>query len=109
MHVDHVVPGLTPAEVGAYLAVGGPTSSPWPSIAPVAIAIGTSLVLDEFALILQMQDVYWSARAGSRSRWSHWRWRAWAWRCWVPPRSALDDVSKSELAVRRDAHSGRAG
>ncbi|HWG15880.1 MAG TPA: hypothetical protein VG268_21660 [Streptosporangiaceae bacterium] len=32
----------------------------WRCVAAVLIGVGTSLVLDEFALILHLQDVYWS-------------------------------------------------
>ena len=46
--------------IGAFTAVGGPDSLDWHSFAAVAVGIGTSLVLDEFALILHLQDVYWS-------------------------------------------------
>ena len=38
----------------------GPDSLGWRSFAGLAVGIGTSLVLDEFALILHLQDVYWS-------------------------------------------------
>ena len=37
-----------------------PAGSPWFEIAAVTIGIGMSLILDEFALILHLQDVYWS-------------------------------------------------
>jgi hypothetical protein len=37
-----------------------PDSLGWRSFAALAVGIGTSLVLDEFALILHLQDVYWS-------------------------------------------------
>jgi hypothetical protein len=59
-HVHHAVPGLILLIVGALIAVGGPESLIWVSIAGVAVGIGMSLVLDEFALILHLQDVYWS-------------------------------------------------
>jgi len=60
VHVHHAVPGLIHLVAGAFLAVGVPGHDPWPEIAAVAIGIGTSLVLDEFALILHLEDVYWS-------------------------------------------------
>jgi hypothetical protein len=59
VHVHHAVPGIILLVAGAFLAVGV-DDAPWPEIAAVAIGIGTSLVLDEFALILHLQDVYWS-------------------------------------------------
>jgi hypothetical protein len=60
VHVHHAVPGIILLIIGAFIAVGVPANSPWPELAAVAIGIGTSLVLDEFALILHLEDVYWS-------------------------------------------------
>jgi hypothetical protein len=60
-HIHHAVPGLILLMVGAFTAIGGPAGSlGWLSFAGVTVGIGTSLVLDEFALILHLQDVYWS-------------------------------------------------
>ena len=59
-HIHHSVPGIILLIIGAFTAVGGPDSLGWRSFAAVAVGIGTSLVLDEFALILHLQDVYWS-------------------------------------------------
>jgi hypothetical protein len=59
-HVHHAVPGIVLLVVGAITAVGVRGRSPWQEVAAVAVGIGTSLVLDEFALILHLQDVYWS-------------------------------------------------
>lgn len=41
------------------MAVHG--DSPWAEVSAVMIGVGSSLVLDEFAMILHLQDVYWSA------------------------------------------------
>jgi hypothetical protein len=59
-HIHHSVPGVILLMVGAFTAVGGPGTVGWLSFSAVAVGIGTSLVLDEFALILHLQDVYWS-------------------------------------------------
>src|ERR1700735_3796210 len=59
-HIHHSVPGIILLIIGAFTAVGGPASLGWRSFAALAVGIGTSLVLDEFALILHLQDVYWS-------------------------------------------------
>ena len=59
-HIHHSVPGIILLIIGAFTAVGGPDSLGWRSFAGLAVGIGTSLVLDEFALILHLQDVYWS-------------------------------------------------
>ena len=50
-HVHHSVPGVILLMIGAFTAVGGPGTLGWRSFSAVAVGIGTSLVLDEFALI----------------------------------------------------------
>jgi hypothetical protein len=59
-HIHHSIPGLLLLIVGAFTSIGGPDELAWRSVAGVLIGIGVSLVLDEFALILHLQDVYWS-------------------------------------------------
>jgi hypothetical protein len=59
-HIHHAVPGLVLLMIGAFTAIGAPDVLGWRSAAGVVVGIGTSLVLDEFALILHLQDVYWS-------------------------------------------------
>src|SRR5580692_12284429 len=59
-HIHHSVPGIILLIIGAITAVGGPGTLGWRSFSAVAVGIGTSLVLDEFAMILHLQDVYWS-------------------------------------------------
>src|SRR5580658_10803835 len=60
VHIHHSVPGIILLIIGAFTAIGGPDELGWRSFAGVAVGTGTSLVLDEFALILHLQDVYWS-------------------------------------------------
>ena len=59
-HLHHSVPGVILLMIGAFAAVGGPGTLGWRSFSAIAVGIGTSLVLDEFAMILHLQDVYWS-------------------------------------------------
>ena len=59
-HLHHSIPGLILLIIGAFTAVGGPNEVGWQSFAGVLVGIGVSLVLDEFALLLHLQDVYWS-------------------------------------------------
>jgi hypothetical protein len=59
LHIHHAVPGVILLVAGAFLAVGA-TTEPWSSIAGITVGVGTALVLDEFALILHLDDVYWS-------------------------------------------------
>ena len=60
VHVHHAVPGIVLMVVGAFTALAVDLDSPWSIIAGLFVGIGTSLVLDEFALILHLDDVYWS-------------------------------------------------
>jgi hypothetical protein len=59
LHIHHAVPGIILLVVGAFMAVGT-DSEAWTIVAAALVGSGTSLVLDEFALILHLQDVYWS-------------------------------------------------
>ncbi|RKS72273.1 hypothetical protein BZB76_5094 [Actinomadura pelletieri DSM 43383] len=60
-HVHHVVFGLVFMCVGG---VGGlaieEDASAWAAGAAALFGVGTALVLDEFALVLHLEDVYWS-------------------------------------------------
>ena len=58
-HVHHAVYGIALLIPGALVAVGS-AGSPYQELAGIAVGAGTSLVLDEFALILHLQDVYWT-------------------------------------------------
>ncbi len=60
-HVHHAVPGVILLIAGAFLAVDSTPHTAAAVIAAAAVGIGTSLVLDEFALILHLQDDYWTA------------------------------------------------
>jgi hypothetical protein len=59
VHIHHAVPGLVLMVVSGLGALGA-QSVGWRSVAGVGFGIGLALVLDEFALILHLQDVYWS-------------------------------------------------
>lgn len=61
VHIHHVVFGLFLMCVGG---IGGlavqDNRSGWAAAAAALLGIGMALVLDEFALVLHLQDVYWS-------------------------------------------------
>jgi hypothetical protein len=59
-HIHHSVPGIILLMVGAFTAIAAPDVTGWHCFSAIAVGIGMSLVLDEFALILHLQDVYWS-------------------------------------------------
>ncbi|MCP2341581.1 hypothetical protein [Actinomadura rupiterrae] len=60
-HIHHVVFGLVFMCVGGVggLAVAD-NASAWAGVAAGLLGVGAALVLDEFALVLHLQDVYWS-------------------------------------------------
>ena len=62
VHIHHVVPGLIILLIGGVLALGSGQNGIWRQIAGVLFGIGAALVLDEFAMVLHMDDVYWSSQ-----------------------------------------------
>lgn len=60
LHVHHAVPGVILLVIGALTAVATDTDTRWATVAALFVGVGTSLVLDEFALILHLEDVYWA-------------------------------------------------
>ncbi|WP_330457347.1 hypothetical protein OIB37_10820 [Streptomyces sp. NBC_00820] len=60
LHIHHVVPGVVLTVVGGFGAVASDRHGAGGAIAAVVFGIGAGLVLDEFALILHLDDVYWS-------------------------------------------------
>jgi hypothetical protein len=60
VHIHHVVPGIILMVAFGLMALGAQTTG-WQAAAGVGFGAGLALVLDEFALILHLDDVYWSA------------------------------------------------
>ncbi len=60
MHIHHVVPGVVLMVVGGFGAVGTSRHGAGAYIWAIVFGVGAGLVLDEFALILHLDDVYWS-------------------------------------------------
>ncbi|MDA5280059.1 hypothetical protein ACWGHM_16505 [Streptomyces sp. NPDC054904] len=60
VHVHHVVPGVILVIVGGFGAVGSGRYGFGAALSAVLFGLGAGLVLDEFALILHLDDVYWS-------------------------------------------------
>lgn len=60
VHVHHVVPGVVLSVVGGFGAVASGKHGFTAGACAVVFGIGAGLVLDEFALILHMDDVYWT-------------------------------------------------
>ncbi|MEU4211379.1 hypothetical protein AB0F13_15515 [Streptomyces sp. NPDC026206] len=60
MHVHHVVPGVVLMVVGGFGAVAEGRHGFGAAVAAVLFGMGAGLVLDEFALVLHLDDVYWT-------------------------------------------------
>jgi hypothetical protein len=61
VHLHHMVFGVVFMAVGGVAELAAPLYSlGWRSAAAALFGLGTALVLDEFALILHLRDVYWS-------------------------------------------------
>ncbi len=61
VHVHHMVFGVVLMGVGGIAELAAPLNSlAWRSAPAAVFGVGMALVLDEFALILHLRDVYWS-------------------------------------------------
>ncbi|MFD4999933.1 hypothetical protein [Streptomyces buecherae] len=60
LHVHHVVPGVVLTVVGGFGAVASGRQGAGAAVCAVIFGLGAGLVLDEFALVLHLDDVYWS-------------------------------------------------
>jgi len=58
-HIHHMVWGILLLILTGYTGVAIEPSSPWQEIAAIGFGIGLGLTLDEFALWLNLKDVYW--------------------------------------------------
>jgi hypothetical protein len=58
-HIHHLVWGILLLLINGYIAIAINPDSPWDKVVAVFFGIGTGLTLDEFALWLNLKDVYW--------------------------------------------------
>jgi hypothetical protein len=61
-HIHHLVWGILLLLVTGYLGIAVDLGDPWLELVAVAFGIGMGLTLDEFALWLNLEDVYWQAK-----------------------------------------------
>ncbi|MFD0142373.1 MULTISPECIES: hypothetical protein [unclassified Streptomyces] len=60
LHIHHVVPGVVLTVLGGFGAVASGREGVTACVFAAVFGVGAGLVLDEFALILHLDDVYWS-------------------------------------------------
>jgi lysyl-tRNA synthetase class 2 len=60
LHIHHVVFGVFFLLVAGFTVFATDGTHPWIDAAGLLFGIGCGLVLDEFALLLHLEDVYWS-------------------------------------------------
>jgi hypothetical protein len=65
LHIHHLVWGIVTIMLTGFLAFSFQPDSPWLEMLAVAFGIGCGLTLDEFALWLHLEDVYWSKEGRS--------------------------------------------
>jgi hypothetical protein len=58
-HVHHMVFGILAVLFFGYIGLAFGPGSPWRELCAVGFGIGMGLTLDEFALWLELRDVYW--------------------------------------------------
>jgi hypothetical protein len=60
LHIHHLVFGIVFMMVAGFAAFAIQPDSPWFEVAAGVFGVGLGLTLDEFALWLHLEDVYWS-------------------------------------------------
>jgi len=65
VHIHHLVFGIVLMMVAGFLAFVSESSEPWIEILAGLFGVGMGLTLDEFALWLYLDDVYWSEEGRS--------------------------------------------
>jgi len=60
LHIHHLVWGIVTVMLAGFLVIALEPASPWGEILALAFGLGCGLTLDEFALWLRLEDVYWS-------------------------------------------------
>jgi hypothetical protein len=62
MHIHHLVWGILLLMVMGYVGIATSIPDPWFELVAIGFGIGMGLTLDEFALWLNLEDVYWQKK-----------------------------------------------
>jgi hypothetical protein len=65
LHIHHLVWGIVLVLLSGFLQFALAPGSPWSEILAGAFGVGAGLTLDEFALWVRLEDVYWSQQGRS--------------------------------------------
>ncbi len=65
LHIHHLVFGIVLMMVSGFLSFAGDPGEPWIEILAGLFGVGMGLTLDEFALWLHLEDVYWAEEGRS--------------------------------------------
>jgi hypothetical protein len=60
VHIHHLVWGICLMLLCGFLAFAAPLEAPWWHLIAIGFGIGAGFTLDEFALWVRLQDVYWA-------------------------------------------------
>jgi hypothetical protein len=65
VHVHHLVWGICLMLLAGFLAFAAPLEAPWWHLEAIAFGVGAGFTLDEFALWVRLEDVYWAEEGRS--------------------------------------------
>jgi hypothetical protein len=60
VHIHHLVWGICLMMLCGFLAFAAPFAAPWWHFVAIGFGVGAGLTMDEFALWVRLQDVYWT-------------------------------------------------
>jgi hypothetical protein len=65
VHIHHLVFGIGLLLFCGFMAFAAPLASPWWHLIAIGFGVGAGFTLDEFALWVRLQDVYWTEEGRS--------------------------------------------
>ena len=66
VHIHHLVWGICLMMLSGFLAFAAPEAGPWWHLVAITFGVGAGFTMDEFALWVHLEDVYWEQQ-GRRS------------------------------------------